>query len=262
MTRLRDTLSAVGHFRGLWFAQLLINPALFALAAWWLTIPEAHAWQLAAAAVLALLVVIAFLLLQSQTLARFLEWHSSGEDPRAPLGMRLLAFACFFVFLLLCLRLVDAWSVQLFAYSSYLRSSAPLWLRRHLSENAADSLLGIWFWLAFWVIVPGLLFPLGAQIGRRGFRGLDGHGWRAWAHAVFSPLYWIGWIALAWLGVYLPRKLIAWVPKLQSLGAQAISMTARFLLAWILCVTAWLVMTSLVGRFSAHRDPRPDSERA
>jgi hypothetical protein len=112
-----------------------------------------------------------------------------------------------------------------------------------------DSSVGLFFWVLFWIIVPGLLLPLGLQMAKRGFQGLGKDGWRAWARAVVSREYWPAVMVLALIGVYLPQELIGWVPKVLSVSGQTTSMLLRFLIAWLLAAKAWVALTSVVGRF-------------
>lgn len=56
-------------------------------------------------------------------------------------------------------------------------------------------------------------------------------------------------MALALLGVRLPQGFIGWVPKIASVSGQTASMVLRFLVAWTIAVTAWVVLASVVGRF-------------
>ncbi|MBZ5705890.1 MAG: hypothetical protein LAN63_11085 [Acidobacteriia bacterium] len=248
MNPLREAMAMVWSSKRLWLLQFLLNPVLLALGVWWLTIPEAHIWQLGLSVVLAFVVVVGMLWLQAGTLVYF----AGEQTPGAAFGSvrrKLVAFATWVLAMAVCLCLVESWSAKAYQYASYLRSVLPLALRRHVSESQMDSSVNLLFWALFWIIVPGLLLPLGLQMAKRGFRGLGNGGWRAWARTVASREYWPAVIVLALVGVSLPQEFIGWVPKMSSVSGQAASMVLRFLAAWLLAVTAWVVLTSVVGRF-------------
>ncbi len=71
--------------------------------------------------------------------------------------------------------------------------------------------------------------------------------------------YWAAWIALA-VGVYvIPSLLIRWVPELQSLTAQTVSMVVRFGLAYVIALATFSAFARYVrelaeGRSSASRE--------
>jgi hypothetical protein len=51
----------------------------------------------------------------------------------------------------------------------------------------------------------------------------------------------------ALLGIYLPYKLIAWHPRLSGLQMQTTSLAIRFLAAFLMIVTSWLMLASLLA---------------
>ena len=252
MNPLREAMAMAWSSKRVWLLQFLLNPVLFALGVWWLTIPEAHIWQLGLSALLALVVLVGALWLQAATLVYFAGERTLGA---AFVSVRrtLVAFAAWVLVVAVCFWLVESWSDKAYQYASYLRSILPLGVRRHVSESQMDSSVGLFFSVLFWIIVPGLLLPLGLQMAKRGFRGLGKNGWRAWAQAVASREYWPAVIVLALIGVYLPQELIGWVPKITSVSGQTASMVLRFLIAWLLAAKAWVALTSVVGRFGYDR---------
>jgi hypothetical protein len=53
--------------------------------------------------------------------------------------------------------------------------------------------------------------------------------------------------AAALLGIYLPYKLIGWRPHVAGLQMQTTSLAIRFLAAFLLTVTSWLLLASLLA---------------
>src|SRR5579864_7221046 len=52
---------------------------------------------------------------------------------------------------------------------------------------------------------------------------------------------------VAILGIYLPYKLIGWHPQLSGLQMQTTSLAIRFGVAFLMIVTSWLTLASLLG---------------
>ncbi|MBZ5598411.1 MAG: hypothetical protein LAN83_08815 [Acidobacteriia bacterium] len=248
MNTLREAMAMAWSSKRVWLLQFLLNPVLFALGVWWLTIPEARIWQLGLSALLALVVVVGALWLQAGTLVYFAGEQEPGAAFRW-VERTLVAFAAWVLVAGVCLCLVESWSHQTYQYASYFRSILPMGVRRYVSDPQLVLSMNLLFWVLFWVITPGLLLPLGLQMAKRGFRGLGKDGWRVWARTVRVRQYWAVLMALALLGVRLPQGFIGWVPKIASVSGQTASMVLRFLVAWTIAVTAWVVLASVVGRF-------------
>ncbi len=257
MSTLGEAMAMAWSGKRVWLLQFLLNPVLFALGALWLTIPEAHVWQLVLSAVLAVVVVIAALGLQSGTLVYFGEPEKSWAAFRA--GWRtLIAFAVWAALLAGCLCLVSGWSEHAYQFASYMRSILPSGLRRHIGETQMDSMVLGLAWFVCWIAAPGIFLPMGRQMAKHGFGGLGKHGWRAWWRTVRSGWYWLSFVVLAALGIYVPQRLIAWVPKMSSMSGETTSMVLRLLVAWLLAVTAWVVLASVVGRLGGQQ---PDEQQ-
>ena len=64
--------------------------------------------------------------------------------------------------------------------------------------------------------------------------------------------------ALIAAAVYRPRLLISWRPLLEGLTVETISLTLRFSLAYLVAITAWLLLASLAARLQAE-SPAPPS---
>jgi hypothetical protein len=94
-----------------------------------------------------------------------------------------------------------------------------------------------------WACLCVALLSATAALGFSAFRSL---------RTAFAPLrsigYWIGMLLAVLGGIYLPWKLVKWVPKAETLTSQAASMGVRFLIAYILVVTAVVVMAWLAAR--------------
>jgi hypothetical protein len=105
---------------------------------------------------------------------------------------------------------------------------------------AAILAAAVWFaprWT--WVIAPLLLLPLAAQISAEGLRGLF--------RMVWSLRYFVHFVLLAAIGAYLPYLLIGWHPGVAGFTLQTTSLAIRFGVAYLLAITSWLAMASLLA---------------
>jgi hypothetical protein len=256
MSNLRQSVAAVRRNKWVWLLQFLLNPALFALAVWWITLPEAHRWQLALSGFLALTIVVVTLWLQAGTLVHFFCVHAEELGARTTFRAvwhTLAGFAIWAAALAACLYYVDHWGGNRLQAAAFVRSVLPLGLRQNLSPVQVDLAAAFLFWFLFWVVVPGVLLPLGLQMAKSGFGGLGREGWSAWGHTVIRVRYWGIVLGAAVVGVYLPGKILGWHLPLPTLKLETGSLILRGLIAWFLTTTAWVVLTSAVGWFSVEQ---------
>ena len=57
------------------------------------------------------------------------------------------------------------------------------------------------------------------------------------------------------IGVYVPYKLVWWIPDLSDLSRQAWSMGFRFLLAYVILISAWVALLLVIGTRVEKEDP-------
>jgi hypothetical protein len=212
-------VSALLNRKTLWAIQLAAN-ALLGAALWlWLSVPEATVWQLAGSAWLALLIVSGELWLQGVTLASFRD--PEGAPPYAATLRRIPALFLWF----LAATALAAVAMR------YVPTSKVAWL-----PEAVAGILVL------------LLIPLASEIAGHGLRGFVQPA--AW-HPLGKPHFYAGAIFLLVLGIYVPYKLIWWIPTVEGIGAQTISLGIRFFAAYLIATTAWFALTALVSRLSA-----------
>jgi len=243
------TTQANGANRGgvarLWLLNFAGNAA--ALAAWyfWLLVPDAHGWQVAASVLAAVCIIVLVVWLRAGTFAyfRLAEFRDSGAVwPAFRRSLRhLVALAL--------------WAIVAGAVVWFL-----IWLRRYPPQ------FGVWFWqklpesLRFasprhltqcanwllWLIilaVPAKWLPFASTISISGFGKQAMRSWRV----LIRPMYWVWFCVLILVGVYIPYKLIWWMPNLSDLRKQAWSMGLRFFASYVILITAWIALVWMVG---------------
>jgi hypothetical protein len=133
-------------------------------------------------------------------------------------------------------------------------SHKRFWLLHSLWIAAWTALALGWFWLPdshAWgvalAVAQGVVVIAGAVwLIRRAmlFYGPSA----ALKKALIQPRLYVDLALLAAIGVYVPYKLIGWHPRLTGLGMQTASLAIRFLAAYLLGVSAWLIVAALLAR--------------
>jgi hypothetical protein len=235
-----------------WLLNLFGNA--LALASWyfWLLIPDAHGWQIALTAVQALLTVIFVLWLRAGTLA----WFRAAEYRTQPAigpayrrGFRHIVPLAIWaaVFAVIAWIIISAGNVT---------PQFAVWIRQKVNAGPSPrNLLHGSDWLLFallWIIVPAIWAPIATTIAAIGFSG--SHIARSW-RVLRRPLYWLLFCVLIALGAGAPYKLVTWVPDFSSLRAQAWSAGLRCAAAYLILITAFVLLVWMTGERTDREDP-------
>jgi hypothetical protein len=231
-----------GGVARLWLLNFVANAA--ALAAWylWLLIPDAHGWEVATSLLLAACVIVLVVWLRAGTLAyfRLAEFRDHGRVRRAfrHAVRHMVSLALWFA-----MFLVLAWILwKLETYTP----QVGVWIRQKLNSgppprNVTRDLNWLLMFMA--LVMVALWLPIASTItvagfGRRAIRSL---------RVLKRAMYWVWLCLLIFLGVYLPYKLVWWVPNGDDLRKQAWSMGLRFSAAYVVLITAWIGLVWIVG---------------
>ncbi len=231
----------------LWLLNLVGNAALLASVYFWLLMPDAHGWQVALSALDAAVIIFFGVWLRAGTFAYFrvAVFRDNATVWRAfRHGLRhMIALAAWAVFMLaaeLLLIRIRRYAPQ---FGVWFWQKAPSFLRfgspRQVS-HAADWLL----WFLIWVLVPAVWLPIATTVAATGF-GLQ-RMMRS-LRVLRRPAYWLWFGGLMLVGVFVPCKLISWIPDLSDLSKQAWSMGFRFLLAYVILISAWVALLLVIG---------------
>jgi hypothetical protein len=221
--------------------HLLANALLLWLGYYWLGVGEgrmtALLWSFAVA-----LAIIAF---TGWTYgATFVFFSEANQERRvvpayrtalrhlAPLTLALLATLAVYYGL-------ARWAGYSLNPASTLASYLTLKLRKPVSPQAVLRVFNGVLWVVRWVIVPVLLIPLLANIASRGWAG-----WRAFGSRWF---YWIAAPVALLCAMWIPLRLLGWVPHVGSFGAEMASFVVRAVLAYLLFIAGWLVLAFAIS---------------
>ena len=248
---IREVPGAVWGAKRVWLLHVAGNAALAALGYAWLWIPDAKIWQVAGSALLGLALVTLVLWLHGATLSFFHATHS-GEEARVRTAFRatlprLPAIWTWLIVFAGLLWLVGLVEDQLWNWAATTASWLTLKLQKPFKPEKVFEYYDNIAWAVRWLLVPLALLTLAAQASLSGFSGFGRSGLRSAWHSFRSLRYWAAYVALFLAGHYLPHRLVWWVPGVEGLGAQAASAAARILPAYLLAVTAWLLLLSLLA---------------
>lgn len=198
----------------LWLIQAVGNAVLLMLGWIWLNLEDRATWQVVLSGVLAVVALTGALWLQAGTMVA--------------LRARSADIAAAFTSALARLPLLVLWAAVLLA----LRWALSL----ALAQVPATSPVLAWTLSALgWVVLLGLLLPVGMGLAAEGAGGLRSAlaSWR-------NGRYWLTVAAMVVLGFVIAPLLVVAVGPIGSFPVQMASAILRALLAFVLAVTAWL----------------------
>ncbi|MGB8772246.1 MAG: hypothetical protein WCC92_21740 [Candidatus Korobacteraceae bacterium] len=240
----------------LWLLNLVGNAALLAAVYFWLLLPDAHGWQVAGSALIAIVVVFFGLWLRTGTFAYFrvaefrdnaTVWRAFRHALRHMVALAVWAiFMAAIVWLLISLRrYAPQFGVWFWQRAPALRFGTP----RQVS-HAADWVLRF----LLWVLVPAVWLPIATTVAAAGFR------LKRMARSLRvlrRPVYWLWFWGLMLVGAYVPYRVVWWIPDLSDLRKQAWSMGLRFFVAYVILITAFVALVLVVGTRTEKEDSEP-----
>jgi len=224
--------------RFLWLMHFVGNALLLWLAYYWLGVGESTIGRLLWSAVLAALILCGALWLHGSGFV-FFRSDRTALSPALRTALRnllplfVLAIVALFVYGLLSWWR-DYSSQPAFKIASYLTLKS----RKPVKPATIQSIFNAVLWLVRWTVIPVLLLPLSANVANKGWRGYNREAWRQSSRW----LYWIQVVTLLVGGIWLPLKLINWVPHLNAFSMQMASFLFRLLIGYLLFVTACLLL--------------------
>jgi hypothetical protein len=219
--------------RFLVIVHLVGDALLLWLGYYWLGAGEGNWSRLVWSALVAMLLLSLACCLHGGTLAYFGKAAAPG---RGALGMlhRLGQFMAAVLILLAVYFLLARWADYSAQPAFKIASWLTLTFRKPVRPPTVLTIFNVALWLIRWVVVPVAALPVLSRIatGR----------WPA-----RTILYWIEVPILLLCAVWLPLKLIGWVPTLEGFGLQMFSFVVRALIAYLLLVGAWLTLEFLTS---------------
>lgn len=216
--------------------HLIGNALLLWGAYYWLDIGESRAATLLWSAMIALVLFALACWLHGSAFVycaepKGLRFAFAAGARRLP-AIAAVALAVLSVYLLLA-WLAGAMGKPAFQVASFF----TLKLRVPVKPSSVQRTFDVFFWLVRGMLVPALVLPAVADTAMRGWRGFRGLG-----SAIRPRLYWIEVPLLLLCAFWIPWKLYAWVPEFKSFTMQMASFVVRIGAAYLICVSAWLLL--------------------
>ncbi len=230
------------RFSATWALQAVATLTLLALSYWWLTWPDEKLWQVAASLLIAIVLAFFSLWMQCTVLGAFY------SAPTGTLRRSLRSLPAYtlwkIVFGIIELALLAFyWNGEKYA----VRLAQIL----HLPPRTVTSTLDWGTWGVIWVLVPAVLLPIGSLVARDGFAALREAGIQNGLGTLRKLRYWLSLAVVLLTGVYLPYRLIHWIPNRATLRGEVWSAALRLSAAYLLAVTALVFLSWSLARMLA-----------
>ncbi len=237
----------------LWLLNLVGNAALLASVYFWLRLPDAHGWQVAASALLAIVVIFFGLWLRTGSFAYFrvaefreqgTVWRAFRHSLRHMIGLAIWA---------ILLALLEWGLFSLLQYAP--QFGVWFWQKVPALRFGSPRLI---FHFAQWLIVflmallIAIWLPIASTVAAVGLRAREMI--RSWRLLKFSS-YWLWFAGLVIVGGYGSYKIVWWIPDLKTLTQQAWSAGLRFAVAYLLLISAWVALLLVIGDRLSKLDP-------
>ena len=224
--------------------QLPANALLLWLAYEWLVLPESTPLRLAWSAVAALSILAAASCLHGATFASF---RSGAEPGLVPAFRTVLRHLLPLVLMVLAAIAIYSFLAWWAGYSSTPAFKLASWLTLKFRKPVRPATVMRYFnailWMVRWVLLPADLLPLFSGVASRGWRGFDEFGWRR-----YSRRYRLEVPLLTLCAVWVPFRLVDWVPRVKGFNMEMLSFALRVGAAYLLFVSAAMVLAFLTSR--------------
>jgi hypothetical protein len=235
----------------MWLALQFAGLALLiACGVLWTRIPEKQFWQVLLTLLVPLLIAGAFLWLQGGTIRAMLrqpEGDRTGEGISIVWGSATLLLWIVIGWMLW--TLVDRFDDHIYNWAGYLNSRFDADYRSHfLTFEHLSSWLSKTSWLLRWVVVPGLLLPLGVSAAF----GLRRTPWKCVMRVWINWRWWPMLLVLTLIGQAWPATFFDTDPH-GTVQAQVWRVILKISAAYVLAVWCWTValawLMTLVANF-------------
>jgi hypothetical protein len=224
-------------------AHLLGNALLLWLGYTWLGMSEADGPHLAGSAAVLLVFCLGALWLHATALAFFGRDSASNFRTAAFMALRRLPQLFVLAVIVTLVYGLLSYCYGAFDHTAFVIGSAgTMTLRRPVPPARVLAGFHALIWLLRWIVVPALALPLAARI----VEGRSSRLSRRWP-------YWLAVGALLLSAVWVPLRLLDWIPNVNAFGTEAVSFAIRIGLGYLLFVAALLTLEF----FTSSGSPRP-----
>lgn len=220
-------------------AHLIGNGLLLYLGYRWLGMSESDGLHLFASAVVLIIFILGAAWLHGTALTHFnrtanLSFRAAAlRTLRHLLPLFVLAIAAAIIYGLL------TWWHDSFQHNAFVIGSySTMKLRKPVPPSAVERGFHVFIWILRWIVVPVVFLPLAAAAALDGWHGIQ---WRSLVRGR-RILYWIEVCLLLLVAIWVPLRLIHWIPRIETFGGQFASVAVRLGIGYLLFVAALLTL--------------------
>jgi hypothetical protein len=224
--------------------HLFGNALLLWLGYYWLGIGEGSGLQLAWSTLVILFFICSAVWLHGTAFALFDTYRKLSLSTAARSALNHLAPLFVIAICAAAVYGLLAYWHNHFAHQAFVIASwATMQLRKPIRPASVLRWFHVLIWILRWLVVPVLFFPLAASAATLGWRGLR---WNFFRHSKWI-LYAAAVCLLLLCAIWVPLKLVAWVPEIPRFPLQMASFVARIGLGYLLFVAALLSIEFLTS---------------
>jgi hypothetical protein len=220
-----------------------LNACLLWFGYYWLGVGESRTSTLLWSACVALVIIASacwcygttFAYFQAEDQRRLLFAWKSALRNLLPIAVAAVVVVVIYVLLA---RWAEYGSEAAFKIASYL----TLRFRKPIRPSTVLRIFSVVLWIVRWVVLPVLLAPTFSAVAARGWVGFRSISARIGSSATRRWLYWIEAPLLTLGAVWVPLKLLRWVPHMHGFRMEMLSFTLRAGVAYLLFAGAGLLL--------------------
>lgn len=224
---------------GVVLLQWVGNLAFLLLAFAWLQIPDSHAWQFVFSLLTGAVLVIGFLWLHAHTFRKLRLVVDAG-----PLWTRLLLLLIVFVIGYFALGLIDKGRSYEGLFAGYWNSKLSPSMRATFTYEFLVRWQDRAYDLLQWLLAA-ILLPIAFVGGGAGFRG---NAWRGFGRVYCKVLYWVTVVVAGFLGLWIWRGLVDWMPG-HGVAGETLSVLVRVGLAYTVVILLWCFVLAVIASY-------------
>jgi hypothetical protein len=216
--------------------HLIGNALLLWLGYCWLGMAEGNGIHLAGSAAVFLLFGLGALWLHATALAFFAQTPKASFAAAARTALRRLPWLFALAIVVVCLYMLLSSCYSAFDHSGFVIGSwLTMTLRKPVPPARVLDCYHALIWILRWIVVPALALPIAAHLISKTPRIV-----RRWP-------YWLAAGALLFLAVWVPLRLLDWVPRVSGFSAEVASFVTRIGAGYLLFVAALLALEFLTS---------------
>jgi hypothetical protein len=235
-------------------AQFALTLLLLLLGLAWNGLPADHLWQVALGLLVFVLLAISALELQAGTVRAF----ATDDGRRVKLVWGAAA-----------LLVWVALGAATWALLDWIDDQIPLWASLLAAKTGAHGPATVFTyerlqramtaieWILRWVVAPAKLIPYGAASAQWGWR----LPWRMIVRFLWNWRWWLGVLAAALTGVWLPSQFFTAAP-METASAQLWTVGLKLAGAYLLAVSSWVLVLAWWAALFSPQHQEPPAEEA